>query len=84
MNREIGILFMMVAIGGVVSCIFDFFRAIRMIFKPNTAVVAISDIIFCTVGMYVITACLFKYNNGILRFYHVAGLAIGSVIYFHL
>lgn len=76
-------LFIMVAAGGIISCLFDVFRLIRRVLHlESAAVTAVFDILFCIIAVYAVSACVWNFNDGLIRFYIPVGLVVGAVIYF--
>lgn len=84
MNRELFVFLIMIACGGMLSLIFDVFRGIRTVLKPNDLIVSISDILFWLFVGFVIVAVVWNFNNGVFRFYEPVGIALGGVFYFLL
>lgn len=84
MNKEIFVFLVMIVCGGGISLVFDLFRACRIIARPNTAIVAVSDILFCIIAAFAVLACVWNFNSGIFRFYEPVGLILGGVFYFLL
>lgn len=74
----------------VLSCIFgiaigicyDVFRTARILFPHNTALVVIEDVIFMAGYAVFLSSFSSVFARGELRFYYVAGNAIGFVFYF--
>ena len=74
----------------VLSCIFgiaigicyDVFRTARILFPHNTALVVIEDVIFMAGYAIFLSSFSAVFARGELRFYYVAGNAIGFVFYF--
>ena len=65
-------------LGGVV---FDVFRALRIKIKSGTAVVALEDILFWLVLSGIVFACIYRFNNGQLRWYIFLGILLGTIMY---
>ena len=84
MNRDIFVFFAMVACGGCISLLFDFFRAFRIVLKPHAAVQAVSDVLFCAISTFLVMACVWNLNGGLYRAYEAVGLILGGIFYFLL
>lgn len=84
MNEDIFVFLMMILCGAIILLLFDVFRAFRMVIKPGTIVVAVSDILFCAVSLFVILAAVWNLNSGEFRIYEPVGLALGGIFYFFL
>lgn len=70
-----------VVLGVVFSLIFDFFRALRKVKKPNTLTVYIQDIIyFCIIGCILIFTMI-KYIKESFRVYLLLSIILGIFIY---
>lgn len=70
-----------VLLGIIFSIIFDFFRALRKIKRPNTFTVYIQDIIyFCIIGTILITIMI-NYLKEAFRIYLLFSIILGIVIY---
>lgn len=81
MNREIYALIAVTVCGGAVVMLFDVFRAIRAAVKSNAVLTAAEDIAFWIISIYMVSRCLWEFNNGELRFFEAAGFVIGAVLY---
>jgi spore cortex biosynthesis protein YabQ len=84
MNREIIVFLVMILCGGALSALFDLFRAAKNVLKPPHAVIALSDLLFWLMAGFAVTACVWNFNSGIVRFYEPLGLVLGSIFYFLL
>lgn len=84
MNPEVFVFLAMTACGAAISVVFDFIRAVRMCFKPNSVAVAVSDVAFWVFATFCAAACAWNLNSGIFRFYEPLGLILGAVLYFLL
>ncbi len=61
--------------------LYDVFRAIRLSVKQNGFFVFLEDVIFwcvCTAAMW---NCLWRFNNGEVRAFEIAGFVIGALLY---
>lgn len=81
MNREIYALIAITVCGGAVVMLFDIFRAVRAAGKSNAFLTAAEDIAFWIISIYMVSKCLWVFNNGELRFFEAAGFVIGAVLY---
>lgn len=81
MNREIYALIAVTVCGGAVVMLFDVFRAVRAAVKSNAVLTAAEDIAFWIISIYMVTRCLWEFNNGELRFFEAVGFVIGAVLY---
>ena len=68
--------------GIVCSVLFDAFRGTHYVLKKHDIIVIISDVIYWAAVCAVIIFCLWFLNNGEIRGYEFAGLAIGAALYF--
>ena len=83
-NAETAALLAMTLCGAGLSLLFDFLRSIRRVIRFGTAAAAVSDILFWLAACGSAAACIWIFNNGQLRLFEFAGLAIGAVLYFCL
>lgn len=83
-SRDVWVFLIMVLFGGAAALFFDILRAFRMTVRPNTAVVAATDILFVAAFFIVSAACVWNFNNGEFRFYEIAGIMLGGIFYFML
>lgn len=77
------ILFVYSFICGIIcSCLFDFFRATRKLYKQSTPVIIVVDLLFWCITCVCCYFVIFKFNSGEIRIYYFAALIIGSFLYF--
>ncbi len=74
----------MILCGGAISALFDLFRAFRIVVRPNTVAVAVSDALFCVISLFCMAACVWNFNSGAFRFYEVTGVILGGIFYYFL
>lgn len=68
--------------GALVGVLFDLFRSFRLLAKPRSAVVHLSDFLFCLLGLILLFSVLVHFNGGQLRWYVFLGTILGAVLYF--
>lgn len=68
-------------IGGVV---YDIYRTIRYLYKPNKFISYLGDLIFWTIITSIFFYILIKINGGEIRGYIILGFFIGAFIYIKL
>ena len=71
----------MVAYGGALFCTYDLIRGIRAAWKHKNFLVAIGDLLFWLVWGAFLFSRIYKFNNGILRWYLFLGWFLGAIIY---
>ncbi len=74
--------FAMVMCGAFCGVIFDVFRALRRLHKTASGVVALQDIIFWLLELFVVYMAAFRLNYAHIRAYEGIALIMGSWIYF--
>lgn len=67
-----------------IGVVFDFFRAIRKAFVCGNLMVAVQDVIFCSFSFFMFSGVLTVLNSGRIRWYELAAIILGLVIYFLL
>lgn len=65
----------------ILTLIYDIIRIIRRIIGHGVVAVAVEDIVFWIVSALIIFNMTFKYNNGEVRWYIYAGMALGMLLY---
>ena len=70
-----------VCMGIIITFIYDLIRVLRKIIPHNTFFVSLEDMLF-----WFFTACaqfllLYKVNNGMVRWYSIAGALLGMILY---
>ena len=68
--------------GQILGIFFDFIRSMRKNLPHNKAIVAIEDVVFCTLAFKLFFDTCYVTNNGNLRLYIFASLICSGVIYF--
>lgn len=68
--------------GAAMGVFYDLFRALRLMFRHNTALVFIEDIVFLLGCGILLNAFAAAAARGELRFYYVIGNALGFTVYF--
>lgn len=71
-------------LGALLSVIFDFYRVLRGIFKPRSAITYVFDLLYWLLAIFLAFSVLLISNWGELRFYIFIGLAGGALLYFRL
>lgn len=70
-----------VYIGIIIVVFYDFFRALRKIYKFKNGKIYLQDIVFIfIITVYALYVYLYE-NNGDIRFYYFIGIFFGGVIY---
>lgn len=76
-------LFIVYTLSGIIICIvFDFFRALRKSIKTSNLITYIEDTLFWILTGIFIFIIINKYSHGELRFYILAGMMLGAIIYY--
>ena len=68
-------------LGAILTFIYDGFLIIRKVIRHSTFFVSLEDMIFWIACALLVFYTLYKENNGILRWFAVAGAALGMVVY---
>lgn len=68
--------------GSIIGVFFDIFRILRKSFKTSDFVTYIEDLLFGIITGLFLIFVIFIFNNGELRFYIFAALALGLILYF--
>ena len=71
-----------VVCGGVIGVIFDVIRIFKEIVPVFGKIPAIGDIIFCILAFFALFFCALLFNYGDMRWFSIAGAAIGAAVYF--
>lgn len=82
MAHEVYVLLGMVICGAALGALFDLKRGINKSIKPPDFIVGAGDFIFWIIAAAAAAWCAWRLNNGIARFYELAGLIGGAVLYF--
>jgi len=56
-------------IGVLISILFDFFRALRKVFKTSDLITTIEDIVFLVISSVIVVSSVFKITGGDIRLY---------------
>ncbi|MBQ1171697.1 MAG: spore cortex biosynthesis protein YabQ [Lachnospiraceae bacterium] len=67
--------------GIVITMVYDVFRIFRRVFRHGNIWIALEDIVFWTGAGIFLFYMLYKTNNGIIRWFLVAGIALGMLVY---
>lgn len=81
-NEEIYLFGLSCLFGIIIGVCYDVFRTARILFPHNTALVVIEDVIFMALYAVFLSSFATVCARGELRFYFVAGNAIGFTLYF--
>ena len=79
--REIMFLLHSLALGIVITFVYDWFIILRRLIKHTDFLVSVEDMLFwiaCAIGIFYM---LYEENNGVLRWFAVAGATLGMVVY---
>lgn len=79
--REVVFLFHSVLLGAVITFAYDGFLILRKVFRHTAFLISLEDMFFwiaCAVSVFCV---LYEENNGMLRWFAVAGAAFGMLIY---
>lgn len=72
----------MVFCGAVCTLVFDVFRAVRRFKRSSGRVVALQDLVFWAIEIFIVYMVAFKLNYAKVRAYEIIALFIGSGVYF--
>lgn len=67
--------------GAALAMCYDFIRIFRRIVKHGAIIMAIEDIIFWILAAFIMFGVILFTNNGDVRWYAVAGMFMGMLIY---
>lgn len=79
--KEVVFLFHSFLLGVVITFFYDGFLILRKLFRHTALLISLEDLVFwiaCAIGVFCV---LYEENNGILRWFAVAGAALGMFIY---
>lgn len=79
--REVVFLLHAVLLGAVITFVYDGFLILRRLFRHTTFLISLEDFIFWAACALSVFCVLYEENNGILRWFAVAGAALGMLIY---
>lgn len=69
------------AVGVLVSVIYDVIRIFRRVIPHKKAAVAFEDFLFWVITLFLMFFLLYDMNYGVLRWFSIAGVTIGMGIY---
>ena len=79
--KEVLFLLHSLLLGAVITFVYDGFVILRKLFRHTTFLISLEDMVFwiaCAIGVFCV---LYEENNGMLRWFAVAGAALGMLIY---
>lgn len=79
--KEVMFLLHSLVLGAVITFVYDGFLILRKLFRHTAFLISLEDMIFwiaCAIGVFCV---LYEENNGMLRWFAVAGAAFGMLIY---
>lgn len=79
--REVTFLWHSLLLGTVITFVYDWFLILRRLIKHTVLLVSLEDMIFWIACAISIFYMLYEENNGALRWFAVAGTALGMLIY---
>ena len=68
-------------VGMLIGVLFDIFRILRKNIKTNDFITYIEDIVFWIITGMIIIYSMYIFSDGELRFFMIAGIIIGAIIY---
>lgn len=69
------------ALGAVLLFLYDLLRIFRRVVPHGAAAVGIEDFVYWLVSGCLIFAMLYRFNNGIIRWFAVFGMLVGMLLY---
>lgn len=79
--REVMFLFHSFLLGAVITFAYDGFLILRNLFRHTMLLISLEDLIFWIACALSVFCVLYEENNGTLRWFAVAGAAVGMLIY---
>lgn len=79
--KEVVFLFHSFLLGAVITFGYDGFLILRKLFRHTSFLISLEDLVFwitCAIGVFCV---LYEENNGTLRWFAVAGAALGMAVY---
>ncbi len=70
-----------VCLGSIFVLVFDFFRALRKIHKPNKLIVTVQDVIYFLIIGIVLVIVIINLQYEVFRMHLIYGIVLGAVIY---
>lgn len=87
-GRSLKLFLIMMAAGGVIALLFDFFRAVRKAtrtaYKEISYAVHIEDVLFALLAFAIFILTVVVFNDGEIRGYMIIGLVCGILAYWAL
>jgi len=80
-SLEARIFLLSVLCGGVLVLCYDLFRVVRTKAKTKGAMLHVQDGLFWVLALFILFYFVLFVNNGRVRFYELAGMILGAVIY---
>lgn len=81
-NEEVFLFGLSCLFGVIIGICYDVFRTARILFPHNTVLIVIEDVVFMAGYAVFLTSFASVCARGEMRFYYMAGNAIGFIIYF--
>lgn len=80
-TKEIMFLFHSFLLGIVITFVYDGFLVLRKLFKHTMLLISLEDMIFWIACALSVFCVLYEENNGMLRWFAVAGATLGMLVY---
>ncbi len=80
-QQEIHFLMSTVFLGVILTFLYDWLRILRQTIKHRQLWVSLEDFVYWCVSFCFSFQLLYKENNGIIRWFSVAGAAVGMILY---
>lgn len=80
-HGELSLLFHSLALGISLMIFYDVLRIFRKLIKHSTWVIAVEDLFYWMISGICIFIMLYRENNGNLRWFVVAGISLGMLLY---
>lgn len=81
-TNQVSLFWVSVIYGILLGLWYEFFRTLRKNFVHRNRVVHLEDVIYCVTAAAGVFALFQIYNQGIIRFYCLAGMGCGVLFYF--
>lgn len=81
LDLQIKIFLGSIAVGAILSFLYDIFKSIRFAFKSNKQHILFYDILYFFISAFITFIFILSVNCGEIRFYIIAGEIIGFCIY---
>lgn len=82
MSEQTWLFLTTVAAGFVIGFVYDIFRILRKTVPHNDFIVQIEDILYCVAVSLLMFYFMLHRNYGEIRFFSIAGAALGMILYF--